>query len=268
MANIICRICDCQARKIEMDFIISLLASLLLCSAIGGATYYRKALDGPGSMLAFAIGMIIGVVGHIVWVGMLLLFMAASFIATKFKYEAKKAKGVAEGKGGTRGAINVAANGAVPTIICVIGYLAGLMGTPDVRLTGLVFITAISSAASDTMASEIGVFSDKVVLITNPRMHVPAGTNGGVSMLGQAASLGAATFVTLVAWIISIPFDLLPEEPFTIIIPILGGFLGCQIDSVLGATLEQRKIIGKHAVNFLSTLAASFVVWLFMVFFV
>ena len=30
------------------------------------------------------------------------------------------------------------------------------------------------------------------------------------------------------------------------------GFVGCQIDSVLGATLENRGIIGKGDVNFIS----------------
>ena len=37
-----------------------------------------------------------------------------------------------------------------------------------------------------------------------------------------------------------------------VIIPAIMGFIGCQIDSVLGATLENRGIIGKGGVNFIS----------------
>jgi len=243
-----------------MEILVSIVSTFVLCCLIGGATYYKKALDGPGSLLAFVIGMLIGVFGHIIWVGMLLLFMSASFIATKFKYDAKKARGVAEGREGTRGAINVAANGLVPTMICIMGYLSGLGGYIDIKYTGLVFITAISSAASDTMASEIGVFSDKVVLITNPRMRVSPGTDGGISLLGEFAAFGAASFVSLVYWVVSYPFGIVPEEGCMLFLPIIFGFIGCQIDSILGATLERRKIIGKHAVNFLSSMFASFLV--------
>ncbi|MEM2899849.1 MAG: DUF92 domain-containing protein [Thermoplasmata archaeon] len=253
-------------RKLEMEIFVSFAATFVLCSLIGGATYYKKALDGPGSLLAFIIGMVIGVFGHIIWVGMLLLFMSASFIATRFKYEAKKARGVAEGKEGTRGAINVAANGLVPTLICVIGYFFGRLGYIDLKCTGLVFVTAISSAASDTLASEIGVFSDRVVLITNPMMRVKAGTDGGISVLGELAAFGAAVFVSVVYWVLSYPFGLIPGEWYMLFLPIIFGFLGCQIDSVLGATLERRKIIGKHGVNFLSILLASLLVFLVVIF--
>jgi len=33
------------------------------------------------------------------------------------------------------------------------------------------------------------------------------------------------------------------------------GWLGCQVDSLLGALLENRGYIGKHSVNFLATLS-------------
>jgi uncharacterized membrane protein len=33
------------------------------------------------------------------------------------------------------------------------------------------------------------------------------------------------------------------------------GWLGCQVDSLLGALLENRGYLGKHSVNFLATLS-------------
>ena len=35
------------------------------------------------------------------------------------------------------------------------------------------------------------------------------------------------------------------------------GWLGCQVDSVLGALLENKGYIGKHTVNFLATLSGA-----------
>ena len=52
------------------------------------------------------------------------------------------------------------------------------------------------------------------------------------------------------------PFGTPPPIPASsglIVIPAVVGFLGCQIDSVLGATLERRGIVGKRTVNLVST---------------
>ena len=42
------------------------------------------------------------------------------------------------------------------------------------------------------------------------------------------------------------------------------GWIGCQVDSVLGALLENKGYIGKHSVNFLATLSGAmmaFMAW-------
>ena len=54
----------------------------------------------------------------------------------------------------------------------------------------------------------------------------------------------------------SINGDSTPVElffPFVILI----GWLGCQVDSILGAMLENRGYLGKHGVNFIATLSGS-----------
>ena len=42
------------------------------------------------------------------------------------------------------------------------------------------------------------------------------------------------------------------------------GFLGCQIDSVLGAVLENRGFLTKGSVNALSIIAGVALMWLYM----
>ena len=44
----------------------------------------------------------------------------------------------------------------------------------------------------------------------------------------------------------------------------LVGWIGCQVDSILGALLENEGYIGKHSVNFLATLSGAlmaFIAW-------
>jgi uncharacterized membrane protein len=70
---------------------------------------------------------------------------------------------------------------------------------------------------------------------------VPPGTNGGVSMLGLAASLFGGAFVGLVFYIAGALFvdgtPAIPQHPI-IYIGALSGFVGSLIDSFLGATFQ------------------------------
>ena len=50
----------------------------------------------------------------------------------------------------------------------------------------------------------------------------------------------------------------------TFVLITIVGWLGCQVDSVLGALLENEGYIGKHSVNFLATLSGAmmaFMAW-------
>jgi len=87
-------------------------------------------------------------------------------------------------------------------------------------------------------------------MITNWQT-VPAGTSGGVSGIGTAAGLAAAVVVSLSAnW-----FGLLPRR--WVGTSVLAAALGMITDSLLGATMEKKKLLNNNWVNFLSTLLAA-----------
>lgn len=235
----------------------TLLIITLLCTALASLAYVKKMLTWDGSVAAFAVGFIIGIFGDILWLLLLLLFLVTSFVATRYRFPEKRAIGAQEGVEGERRYSNVLANGLAPSFIAIMSF-AAIPALPK-PLSGLLFVSAISVAASDTLASEIGVLSPRTYLITTMQKVKP-GTNGGVSLLGQGAALLAAVYTALMAWFLlfHIPTILgqdptFPASPALLVIPILIGFVGCQIDSLVGATLETKGLVSKKTNNLLVT---------------
>ncbi|MDI6917167.1 MAG: DUF92 domain-containing protein [Thermoplasmatales archaeon] len=224
-----------------------------ICIILALLAYGLRALDWQASLTALIIGLVVGVFGDLTWLLVLIIFLFVSFAATKYKYSFKSSIGESEGKKGERRWNNVVANGTIPALIAVLSSFA----LPK-ELAGVLFITAISAALSDTLASEIGIISDRVYLITNMK-KVERGTNGGVSFLGTNAAFFGALFMSLAGWIILSAFSFLPGRTL-ILIPVFIGFLCCQIDSILGATLE-GKILTKDTVNLVSMGAGALIAW-------
>jgi uncharacterized protein (TIGR00297 family) len=236
-----------------------------VCTAIAVVSYKRQLLDTTGTAAAVVLGLIIGVLGSPAWLLVLLVYMLSSFGATKWRFQKKLEMGVAEGRRGERTWRNVVANGSPPAIVAALAGLAYPLFPPGT--SGLVFLTAIAVAAADTLASEIGVLSPKVVLITHPWRRVPPGTDGGVSLLGHAAALGASWYVVLIGFAV---FSALApstvslatnRSPLFLLVPIAIGFAGCQIDSLMGATLERRGVFTKGWVNFMSISLSTIAAW-------
>ena len=246
-------------------WLLSIVLTVVTCIALSSIAYYRKILDRNGCILAFVMGMVIGLMGSVVWLVLLLIFLFSSFAATRYRYQLKKKRKVAEPKGGRRGFENVLANGYVPMVIALLTFhypepIPHIDGT----VASVMFITAIAAAASDTLASEIGVFAKRTYMITSGK-RVRPGINGGVSALGTGAALLAAFYATTIGWgLIFIWSSRLPGNFYYILIPFLLGFLGCHIDSILGATLENRGQLTGSRVNLLSIFMASFLAYILM----
>lgn len=222
---------------------------------LGSLSYYYKILDLGGSIVSVIMGLIVGIFGSIYWLILLVIFVLLSYVATKYKYNIKKEKGVAEGKSGERGFRSVLANGLVPILIALV---------PISLFTGsLLYITSLSAATSDTVASEFGESSDKAYLITNLK-KVKAGTNGGISLFGEAWAFAGAGIVSIFAFIIFYAAGIWKlDDYYFIIIATVFGFIGCQIDSVLGAVFENRNLLTKGQVNFLQISISTIIVYIF-----
>jgi uncharacterized protein (TIGR00297 family) len=254
-----------------LDFVSSVLISTLLTGVLSALAYRKNVLTWDGSVAAFVVGMIIGIFGDVTWLFLLLFFLLSSFLATRYRFALKEALGVQEGLRGERRSSNVLANGIAPMAVAAISLVA----PAEFKVTtGIVFLSALSAAGADTLASEIGVLSRRTFLITNGK-PVPPGTDGGVSVLGTLCALGAAAYTSLVGWIVLSyvartyrTVGLMPTMPSSasyLLIPMVVGFVGCQIDSVIGATLERQGIVNKKTNNLISTSASAILAFLILV---
>ena len=245
---------------------LALLAGQVLAvGVLSWFAYHKGWLTASAAGVAFALGAAIVLATNVLWLLVLVSLLAFTALATRFKYAEKVRRGTAEAKGGARRIRNVLANGLVATAVAALTpLLAQLQGpVPWSHVAALTFVSAVAAASADTLASELGSLSDKVYLITSWR-RVPPGTDGGVSFAGQLAALMGAGLIALLGLVLLgvvsprlWPGPALLLSPWTLAIPTFAGFVGCQVDSLLGATLEIRGLVSKEEVNILGIASAT-----------
>ncbi|MEF8773354.1 MAG: DUF92 domain-containing protein, partial [Halobacteriales archaeon] len=170
-------------------------------------------------------------------------------LATKFRYEEKQSRGVAEENDGARGSGNVLGNSAI-ALLALLGYTGAEAANMPAPVFVFAFAGALATAMSDTLSSEIGGVYDDPRLITTLD-PVDPGTDGGVTWQGVAAgTAGAALIAGLSAGLFG------PVGGVGAVVVLAAGVVGMNVDSVLGATLEGG-LVGNQSVNFLATLSGA-----------
>jgi uncharacterized protein (TIGR00297 family) len=235
---------------------IAIVVAVAFPLAIGMASYKLNAADLSGALAGVLSGLLMIVFGGISWFLLLLVFFFLGTIFTKYKYTYKRKIGAAQLNEGSRGYRNVFGN-CLPPLIFVVAY--GAVGNIDLPYVGVIdksifligYLAAMATATGDTLASEIGsTYRSQPRMITTLK-KVNAGTDGAISLLGEFAALGGCVAIALVAYLTGVTG---PNVAAAISLAVLGGFLGTNIDSVLGATLQQRKILTNEGVNLYATL--------------
>ncbi len=233
--------------------VFRIIVLIVICSALSLLTYKKGMLNADGSVTAFLIGLFIGLQAGLTLILLLLVFLASAFLATKYKFNYKKERGLEEGFKGERGWTNVLANGIVPVFVLLLYNSGDLVsfGSLCSNISTSLFVLAVAAAASDTLASEIGMASQKVYLITTFEKVKP-GTNGGISLYGEMWAMIGSAYTFMIAQIM---FHISGHPTMSLevlTIGILIAFVSCQIDSFFGATLERRGILNKSLVNLLA----------------
>jgi uncharacterized protein (TIGR00297 family) len=221
-----------------------IVAAVIVGFTFGYFAFRARTADLSGLFSAALVGIILLVFAAPQgpqWFLIMLAFFILGSAATKYKFEYKKRIGVEQGKGGARGYRNVFANGIVAAAAAV------LFGVFQQPLFVVMYVGCVATAAADTLASEIGVTGGIPRLITTFR-QVPIGTNGGITVTGEIVALLGGFVVSVVAMLLNV------ITPQMMVICTLTGFVGTNIDSVIGATLENKGFLGNAGTNLLATL--------------
>jgi uncharacterized protein (TIGR00297 family) len=229
---------------------VSALRSLPLAIAANGvvaaAGYVARTVTVPGAIGGAVIGMaVVLTCGWGAW-SLLLATFALAVVTSRLGLRRKMRLGIAERRGGRRGAGNAIANTGVAAIAAILSVL-----TYASEASRLAFVTALAAGGSDTVASEIGKAWARRTLLLSTLAPVPPGTSGAVSAEGTAAGL----FGALALGAIGVAVGLIPVSTLPIVV--IAATIGSFAESVLGATLEPDGIVNNDVLNFANTAIAA-----------
>jgi uncharacterized protein (TIGR00297 family) len=225
-------------------------------AALAVAAYAAKGVDLSGALAGWCLGTSLYAFGGWRGFALLLLFFVLGTACTKVGYAKKAALGIAQEKGGRRGAKNAFAN-----TVAGVAFAFLAVATPHHDLFVLALIAAFATAAADTVSSEIGQAFGRTTYLVTSFKRVPPGTDGAVSLEGTLAGIAASAVLAafaaasaLVGW-------------KGAVVVVAAAFVGTTLESYVGATLERMKAVDNEVVNFANTVAgglAAMGIWALM----
>jgi uncharacterized protein (TIGR00297 family) len=228
------------------------LVGIASTAALAAAAVEARALTLRAGLVATIFGSVIVALGGFAYLALLVLFVVGSVLATRFRFAEKARRQVQEGTHGERGVTNVLAHVILPTGLVVLP-LAEPRAFP-IPTIAFLYTAALAFGAADTFASEFGVLAGSAVSLLTGK-PVPAGTNGGVTLVGELwAFVGALTTGVIGSGLFLLFGTPIPPLGLMVVGVTAAGFIGCQLDSLLGWTLENRGFLTKGGTNFAAML--------------
>ncbi|PSQ05988.1 DUF92 domain-containing protein [Halobacteriales archaeon QS_4_69_31] len=223
--------------------------ALAVTVALGWLSYALETASLPGMLTGVLLGLLTIVLGGDGWFVVLITFFAVGGLSTKFRYETKRDRGIAEENEGARGSGNVLAN-SLAGLVAVLGAAASPVTGMSRTLFLFAFAGAIAAAMGDTLSSEVGGVFDGPRLITTLEPVEP-GIDGAVTWQGELAGLAGTVLIAgVAAW----TFPAVSTVGAGIVVA--AGVVGMTVDSLLGATLEGA-LLGNEGVNFAATVSGA-----------
>ncbi|WEK37012.1 MAG: DUF92 domain-containing protein [Candidatus Pseudobacter hemicellulosilyticus] len=233
--------------KLSVEPIFLLVAGILALLAL--VTVLLKKLTVSAACGAWLLGIVVAMGANLTGLALLGTFFLLGTLATAYR---KKEKAAIQGQAytETRNLKQVLANGGVAGLAA----FASLADYERAGLYQLILAGSLASATADTLSSELGMlFGRKFYNVLNFRKE-PNGLDGAISLEGSLAGF----FGTLLIAAVYAVFEG-PGLPLLWII--LAGNIGNYIDSLLGASLQRKKLLNNDVVNLFNTLAAALVIW-------
>jgi uncharacterized protein (TIGR00297 family) len=202
--------------------------------------YAMKSVDVSGLIVGWILGAVILLFGGWQLYLVLLAFFVIGTAMTKVGYRRKLKLGLAQEKGGRRGASHAFSNVGVAAILAL--FSAG-----D-RMYWYAAVAALATAAADTTASEVGQLIGRRTFLPLTLKPVAVGTEGAVSLEGTLAGLVAGLLVAIVG----------TRDPRMIALITIAAFLGSYVESLAGSwNRKQPRSVPNGALNFFNTAAGA-----------
>ncbi len=214
----------------------------------------KKLLTPAGYANAWLLGVIVwGGLGPRAYATTLFYFFVGSAV-TKVGMAQKEAYGIAEARGGVRGPGNVWGSALTGALCALCAALLPFIyseaysdSTASESMTSesmtlalwqtllaLGFVASLSTKLSDTTATEIGkAYGQRTFLITTLQ-PVPRGTEGAVSLEGTLAGVAGSVALAAIAQVVGL------ISPIGIVICAIAAFVATTVESLIGATIEEK----------------------------
>ena len=205
----------------------------------------KKLLTPWGYINAWLLGVIVwGTLGWQGYAVVMFYFLVGSAV-TKIGMAEKEAAGIAEKRSGMRGPENVWGS-ALTATIC--GLMTMFVDSPFQELLILGYVASFATKLSDTSASEVGKAYGKSTFLITTLKPVPRGTEGAISLEGTVAGIIASIAIAIIGYLLGM------INLVGIVCCILAAFIATNIESLIGATLqEQWQFLTNEVVNFINT---------------
>lgn len=239
-------------------WLIAVVLNTVLLGIVGFAP--KKLLTVAGVIHAWILGVIVW--GTLGWQGYTVVtfyFWVGSGV-TRIGMAQKEAEGIAEKRSGARGPENVWGSALTATVcaiafwslacqsylqnilthflpVCASAGLIPLTSHASSSLLGLLllgYVASFSTKLADTCASEVGKAYGKRTFLITTLQPVARGTEGAVSLEGTLAGIIASIAIAGVGWGVSL------MDFRGVMICAIAAFVGTNLESVIGATLQSK----------------------------
>ncbi len=227
---------------VQID-VLRLLISVLLSVAIGGLGYWRGSLTISGWLGAIIVGSATAGLGGWTWGMLVVVFFVTSSALSHWRRESKALRtGGTVAKGERRDLGQTLANGGAAAFFA---FVFAVEPHPSLFAAAL---GALATVTADTWATELGTLSTSPPRLVTTGRTVVAGTSGGITVLGFAATVCGALLIGVVAWLMSLASDN-TQVVWAVPVALVGGIVGSLSDSLLGATVQLIKFCPQCSVE-------------------
>lgn len=224
-----------------------MLSDLVEAATVTGGfaalAYVLGMVSRDGALGGFVVGAAIYACLGLQGFAILALFVVCGSALTRLGYRSKQGRGIAQSRGGRRGARNALANCGV-AVTCA--FLATLTSS---EVFAAAFVASLGAAFADTAESEVGQLARRAPRVITTLRKAPPGTDGAVSVPGTLAGIAAAVLTAFLGLAVG-----LLAGPGAALVVASAAFLGTVADSLVGALAPR---IGNESTNLLCTFVAA-----------